>query len=328
MNKIYAAKEIKYDKLKNADNGEDEKEDSKKGIKDMNDVLNKTIIELNNEVSILLDFNNKNLVKFYDFEECENGKTFLIFEFCNGLDLELNIVKYFKKYNRGFSQKICQKILVDVVNGLACLHRNDIKHNDIKLTNILIDYNDEESFKNVDILNSTIKICDFGISSFVFDNTHKESGSISYLDPQTLGLDRRYNSNIMRLERDIWALGIVAFQLIFLKHPFYDDYDLEELKKNIQNGLIKIEITENFEKSKEELCFIDACLKYDCKDRYTIDYLQYCPYLTKNVEQFHIINSQNFMEVLPKDMIYDNKYIIINIKKKEKLFKILDIYTF
>ena len=34
------------------------------------------------------------------------------------------------------------------------------------------------------------------------------------------------------------------------------------------------------------------------------------------------------MEVLPKDMIYDNKYIIINIKKKEKLFKILDIYTF
>jgi serine/threonine protein kinase len=291
-------------------------------------IVFKGIEEASKEFNNILDFNNKNLVKFYDFEECENGKTFLIFEFCNGLDLELNIINYIKKYNEGFSQKICQKILVDVVNGLACLHRNDIKHNDIKLTNILINYNDKESYKKLDILNSTVKICDFGISSFVFDNTHKESGSISYLDPQTLGLDKRIKNNSIRLERDIWALGIVAFQLIFLKHPFYDEYNFEELKKNIQNGLIKIEITENFQKSKEELCFIDACLKYDCKDRYTIDYLQYCPYLTKNVEQFHIINNQNFKEVLPKEMIYDNKFIIIDIKKKERLFKLLDIYTF
>ena len=34
------------------------------------------------------------------------------------------------------------------------------------------------------------------------------------------------------------------------------------------------------------------------------------------------------MEVLPKEMIFDNKFIIIDIKKKERLFKLLDIYTF
>jgi len=292
-------------------------------------IIFKDIKEASKEFNNILDFNNKNLVKFYDFEQSEDdNNTFLIFEYCNGFDLALNIEKYIEKYNRVFSPKINQKILIDVVNGLACLHRNDIKHNDIKLTNILIDYNDQQSLENLDILNSTIKICDFGISSFVFDDTHKESGSISYLDPQTLKLDENKNNWNIRLERDIWALGIVAFQLIFFKHPFYDDYDIKVLKKNIQNGYIKIEITKNFEKSIEELCFIDACLKYDCKDRYTIEYLQYCPYLTKNVEEFKIINYKNFNEILPKEMIYENKYIILDIKKKEKLFKTLDIYLF
>ena len=293
-------------------------------------IVFKGIKEASKEFNNILDFNNKNLVKFYDFEQSENdNNTFLIFEYCNGFDLELNIEKYIEKYNRVFSPEIIQKILIDVVNGLACLHRNDIKHNDIKLTNILINYNDQQSLENLDILNSTIKISDFGISSVLFDNTHQESGSISYLDPQTLGIDKNNkNQRNIRLERDIWALGIVAFQLIFFKHPFYDDYDIEILKKNIQKGFIKIEITKNFKKSKEELCFIDACLKYDCKDRYTIDFLQYCPYLTKNVEEFQIINSENFNQVLPNELIYDNKYIILNIKRKEKLFKLLDIYLF
>ncbi len=158
----------------------------------------------------------------------------------------------------------------------------------------------------------------------MFDYTHLNKGTLLYIDPETLNKNGK-----SKLERDIWALGIVAFQLFFKLHPFYplNEENNNILVENIEKGIIKTLVDENFEIYIEELCFIDAFLKYNCKNRYNIDFLQYCPYLTKNIDELQKINHQNYKKILPENMINDN-YIIINIKDKEKLFKKLNIYTF
>jgi serine/threonine protein kinase len=289
-------------------------------------MCNKGIEVARKEYENIIDINNINLLKFYDFE-VKDGQTYLIFEFCNGFDLDYTYENYILKYNKFFSPEINQKILKDVVNGLSCLHRNDIQHNDIKLNNILVKYNNQIALENIDILDSTIKISDFGISKSMCDSSIINKGTLPYLDPESL-----HNNGKSKLERDIWALGIVAFKLFFKSHPFYPPNEenniiYENLVKNIDKGIIKFEVDEGFEIFIEELCFVDACLKYNCINRYNIDFLQYCPYLTKNIDEFQKINKQNYKVILPKDMIKGN-FIIIDIKKKDRLFKLLNIYTF
>jgi serine/threonine protein kinase len=198
MNKIYAAKEIKYNKLKNADNGQDEKEDSKKGIKDMNDVLNKAIIELNNEVSILLDFNNKNLVKLYDIVSNDNSLS-LILEYSNGGDLAKVYNEWVKKNNNNIlPENIIRKIIKDVLNGLSCLHRNYIIHHDIKLQNILVFFDNEEDLNNLNLIKSHYKLTDFGLSQYYVDLRNVQfGGSIQYFPYEILKF-MKYSKNIKR----------------------------------------------------------------------------------------------------------------------------------
>jgi serine/threonine protein kinase len=195
IDKKYAAKEINLKKLKeeqtkNSENEEDEKDENdsnKKNIKDMNDVLNKTVIELNNEVSILLEFNNKNLVKLYDIISRENSLS-LILEYSNGGDL-VNIYKKWseKNGNNVLPENIIRKIIKDVLNGLSCLHRNYIIHHDIKLQNILVFFDNEEDLNNLNLIKAHYKLTDFGLSQYYVDLRNVQfGGSIQYFPYEIL----------------------------------------------------------------------------------------------------------------------------------------------
>jgi serine/threonine protein kinase len=301
MNKIYAAKEIKYNKLKNADNGQDEKEDSKKGIKDMNDVLNKTIIELNNEVSILLDFNNKNLVKLYDIVSNDNSIS-LILEYSNGGDLAKVFSKWANKNkSEVLPENIIRKIIKDVLNGLSCLHRNYIIHHDIKLQNILVFFNNEEDLNNLNLIKAHYKLSDFGLSQYYVDLKNVQfGGTMDYLPFEILNClkySKKYNNEEMKKylqsdKIDMFAIGILIYKLLFCLNPFITNKSTKTdyiLKYIDENSFDKLQIILGKRKkiSKEILVLLDTLLKKNPEKRYKSELCEFSRFITRKSKDFH-----------------------------------------
>ena len=73
------------------------------------------------------------------------------------------------------------------------------------------------------------KIADFGLSAEVHsnvfhghDNINEVMGTILFMAPEQ-ATGQRYGKRV-----DMWALGIIVFQMLTGKHPFYKSGDSEE----------------------------------------------------------------------------------------------------
>ena len=353
IDKKYAAKEINFKKLKeeqtkNSENEEDEKDENdsnKKNIKDMNDVLNKTVIELNNEVSILLEFNNKNLVKLYDIISRENSLS-LILEYSNGGDL-VNIFKKWseKNGNNVLPENIIRKIIKDVLNGLSCLHRNYIIHHDIKLQNILVFFDNEEDLNNLNLLKATYKLTDFGLSQYYVDLKNVQfGGTIDYFPYEIIKYcyDKKNKSNEYSKEDfkkylqsdkiDMFAIGILVYKLLFFSNPFMSNKSskMNVILKNFREDLfnkLPINLTKRKKISKEILVFLDILLKKDPQKRFSSELSEYSRFLTRKYKDFHWIDKNNIDEInIDEHVIIDYEgYIMIDMTV-EKYLKDYDVF--
>ena len=119
---------------------------------------------------------------------------------------------------------------IQVINGINFLHDNNFIHRDIKPENILLDD------KNY------IKLCDFGWCVKLEENEMRNTicGTYEYMSPELVN-NKQYNYNV-----DIWALGILLYEMIHGKSPFKpkEKYDNKETEKDeIFNNIINL----NFE---------------------------------------------------------------------------------
>jgi serine/threonine protein kinase len=306
---IYAAKQINYEK---------------EGLE-----------ALANEILINTEFQNENLVEFFGIYEY-NDKYFLIFEYCNGGDLESNFKLYYEKFNKNFNEEIIQKIIKDILNGLSCLHRNNVIHHDLKFSNILVNFKNDEDKKNLNLLNATFKITDFGLSKFTNDlnkTPGRINGTPSYIPPCLINiLVKNLNKEQYIIENDavdMWSLGILTFRLIFNLHPFlsqneeksrntnakimnlYNYYNKGKYYINLKDGPVK-------KISKEILIFLDGILKQKQQCRYSSEDCEYSRFITRDINKFHYIDKDNYFNELPKEFI-EGDYIIFDINNEKKL---------
>ena len=174
----------------------------------------------------LTRLNHPNLVRqLADFIIDE--KMFIILEYCNSQ----NLYEYIGRttiYPEEFrlSERSARYWFRQLVSGLHAMHSVDIVHRDFKSENILVHRNPMTGV-------SILKICDFGMT---VKNKQFRSvcGTPCYVSPQVLNRNLDYlqdpekDSSYDGKPNDVWALGVVLYEMIYREEAFHIDWKTEQ----------------------------------------------------------------------------------------------------
>ena len=239
-----------------------------------------------NEINILKELSHPNIVKFADLKRTANH-FYIMMEYCNGGELCKTLEAHISKTGRPFSEEVVQSLMKQIISAFQYIHGKDIIHRDIKLENILLNYNTNEDKEKKNVIKATVKIIDFGFAARMEKTGLKYTtlGSPINMDPLILSELRKRGKNINRVgydqKADIWSLGTICYELAIGKSAF-EANKIDDLIAKIEKG----EYTVPTNLSRELISFINGMLQYDPNQRLNIDQLAKHPFLKKNVSDF------------------------------------------
>ena len=240
-----------------------------------------------NEINILRILNHPNIVKLEEIKMDENNY-YIVMEYINGGELSDYLKKYIDKYGNPFSEEIVQYLMKQIISALIYIHDLNIIHRDLKLENIMVNFDSEKDKEELNMMKAKIKIIDFGFAimlSSKFSLTNSAVGTFMYMDPKIL---KEFDNQILvdksrgyGKEVDIWSLGCICYQLFRGQYPF-EAKTFEELVGKIDKGKYRLPT----DASREIISFLDKMLKYKGKDRLSAKELINEPFLVKNFKDF------------------------------------------
>jgi serine/threonine protein kinase len=177
-----------------------------------------------------------------------------------------------------------------IINAFQYIHKLKIIHRDIKLDNILLNYETEEDKNNLNLMKASVKIIDFGFSCVISKSGLQYStlGSPINMDPIIL---KKLNSSGQTRQlgysqkADIWSLGTICYEMLIGKSAF-DAQDMDELVEKIEKGTYVIPTSV----SKEVISFLNGMLQYESSKRLNSGQLAKHNFLTKDIKDFHKID--------------------------------------
>ena len=191
--------------------------------------------------------NHPNIVEMYDVGE-DDGNFYIVMEYVEGKNL-----KQLVKRRSKLSIPEVIDIMKQLTDGIAHAHDSFIIHRDIKPQNMLI------------LDSGLVKITDFGIAvalnSTQLTQTNSVMGSVHYLPPeQAAGKGATFKS-------DIYALGIMMYELITGKLPFKGENAVEIALKQLKEPIPSVKSEDDSIPQSVENIILKACAK-NPKNRY------------------------------------------------------------
>ena len=171
-----------------------------------------------NEIRILASHICNNLINYFSVF-LNTDYIYLITEYAPNGDLH-QLIKKHKLQSTTINEHEIWTYFIQICLGLQYLHTNNIMHRDIKSANIFIDSNNQ------------IKLGDFGIIKIMpayMTYAQTQIGTPYYMAPE-IYKHERYNEKC-----DIWSLGCVLYEMMFLTQPFIST-NIHDLKYKILSG--------------------------------------------------------------------------------------------
>ena len=257
------------------------------------------------EVAALASLNHSNINKLYGYEvDKKNEKLYLFLEYCNGGDLQKALDAYLKKYDRTFSEELCQHLLKQIALGLQAMHNLNFVHRDLKPGNFILHYENEQDLREMNLFKAKVKIADLGFARYLDSNELAASkvGTPYFADPRIFIIqNERYGKEV-----DVWSFGIISFQLLTGTLPFHarDFADLGD-KMRVGEFVIPCEV----KLSEESVSFIQCALVENSRMRWEINDLVRHLFFAKRVSEFRTLLNKR------KDEDGDVKLNIYNLEE-------------
>ncbi|HET8550372.1 MAG TPA: protein kinase [Bryobacteraceae bacterium] len=182
-------------------------------VKTIRDAPDRTSLDLfYKECEVLATVNHPNIVKIIDigeYEEDGQQKPYFVMPLISGITLD----RLIKDSSVRLTADRCVEILIQTCRGLHAAHEHGVVHRDLKPSNIFVRKDD------------TVEIIDFGIVHMsALTSTVGIKGTLFYMAPETLQMKKPTPLS------DIFALGVVAYEMFTRRRPFDRPTESETVK--------------------------------------------------------------------------------------------------
>lgn len=226
-----------------------------------------------NEARLHARLYHPRIATLFDFIEAD-GRQCIVMEYVDGRTLD-ELIR--SAGSLSFTESL--RIFEAVVEAVGYVHTHSIVHRDIKPNNIKVAPNGE------------IKLLDFGIakgdSSPNLTQVGNVVGTLKYLSPEQLG------QGISDARSDVWALGILLYEMITGQVPFDVD-TVAGLLGKLNSGKYAPASTVNFMVPKDLDAVVSRCLQKNPSNRY-----QSAEELLKDVRRLRSVSSEEVSPPAP-----------------------------
>ena len=260
----------------------DDQEDKKYVIKQivMDGMTDQEKKEAFNEAVILKKLDHPNIIKFKEvFLQKKPVETLnIVTEFADGGDLGQKIENQKKQ---PFTESQILDYITQICLALQHIHKKKIIHRDLKSGNVFL------------MKSGIVKLGDFGISKGLKSTWEKAKSTVGtpyYLAPEIIN-NQPYDSKC-----DIWALGVLLYELMTFKMPF-NAVSLPLLSIKINRGVYKPPPSTY---SSEIRDLLKRCLTIDPEKRPSINEILQLSLIKDRINNF--LNEVQYDQDLSKTM--------------------------
>lgn len=207
------------------------------------------------EIEIQASLRHPNCLRLYGWFY-DDKNVYLILEYAAFGEL----YKMLKKKKR-FDEVTTSYYIYQVSAALEYMHNKHVIHRDLKPENILVHFHNQ------------IKLSDFGWSVYAPQNARRNTmcGTLDYLPPEMVE-SKSHDEKV-----DIWALGVLMYELLVGRPPFEDENSGVTYKR-----IVKVDLRIPPFVSLEAADLIKKLLRYEPNKRLSLHSLQRHPWIIKN----------------------------------------------
>jgi hypothetical protein len=160
-----------------------------------------------------LNLKHPNLLALFDLRTDAQGDHWVVMEYISGESLA-NVLQ---RHPQGLPIDLARQWFLEMARGVAYLHDHGIVHRDLKPGNIFLE-------------GGAVKVGDYGLCKFISSSQHaaqtQSVGTVHYMAPEVS--TGNYNKQV-----DVYAAGIILFEMITGKVPFDGESTGEILMKHL-----------------------------------------------------------------------------------------------
>ena len=184
----------------------------------------------------------------------------------------------------GMNEKLCFFFFFQILKGIKYVHNKGIVHRNLNLSDII-----HYSY--------TVKIRNFSYCRFIkysFQSIESIKNIIKFPPPELDNEKSLSKENWQKV--DVFALGVILYQLSFGKDPFEMNQDCKINIETIEN------VNYDGDQTEQIKCLIKNCLNYKLTERFTVSQIKDSPWFKQREIEFisKYGNNNNY------EQIYDN----------------------
>ncbi|XP_051124302.1 mitogen-activated protein kinase kinase kinase 1-like [Andrographis paniculata] len=225
---------------------------------DQGDEAKQRIIQLEQEIALLSQFEHENIVQYYETKKDESHLYIFLELVTKG-----SLLSLYQKYVLWDSQ--VSAYTRQILHGLKYLHDRNVVHRDIKCANILVG------------ADGLVKLADFGLAKATkLTDVNSCKGTAFWMAPEVVG-NLSYG-----LAADIWSLGCTVLEMLTRRFP-YSNFEWMAALFKIGNGE-RPSVPDSL--SYDARDFILKCLQVDPSLRPTAAQLLNHPFVKQPLHSF------------------------------------------